>query len=99
MIYNLVTKNIYTTNQAIPDACAAVAFLKKIVREPNKYDWGKLVNLMKYIRGTRDLTLILSANGSGVLKWLIYASYAININMRGHTGGVLSTGRGFTIVT
>ena len=69
MIYNIVTKTLYTTNREIPDTCTAVAFLKKIVRENNKYDWGKLINLMKYIRGMRDITLVLSDNGSGFLKW------------------------------
>ena len=47
----------------------------------------------------RDLPLVLSANVSGVLKWLIDASYALYPNMRGHTGGGLSKGRGITTVT
>ena len=53
---------------------------------------GKLVHLMNYTRGTRDIHLILSANGSGLLKWWIdasYATYAVHTNMRGHTCGGL----------
>jgi hypothetical protein len=53
---------------------------------------------MKYIRGTRDTPLILSANGSGILKWWVDASFAVHPNMRGHSGGRLSLGRGFPIV-
>ena len=53
---------------------------------------------MKYIRGKRDLTLILSANVSGFPKWWIYASYAVHPNMRVNTGGLLSIIIVFTIV-
>ena len=54
---------------------------------------------MKYIWGTRDLSFILSANCSGVLKWWIDASYAVHQNMRVSTGAGLYMGRGFTIFT
>jgi hypothetical protein len=52
---------------------------------------------MKYVRGTRDLPLILSANGSGMLKWWIDGSHGVHPNMRGHSGGGLSMGQGFLI--
>jgi hypothetical protein len=45
------------------------------------------------------MTLILSANGSGILKWWVDASFTFHPNMRGHSGGVLSLGRRFTIVS
>ena len=54
---------------------------------------------MNFIRGERDLPLILSTNGIGVLKWWIDASYAVHKNIQGHTGGGISMGRGFPIVT
>ena len=54
---------------------------------------------MNYIRGTRDLPLILTAHGSGILKWWVDGSFAVHPNMRGHTGGGLSLGRGFPIVS
>jgi hypothetical protein len=84
---------------ARPDTCTAIAFLTTRVRAPDKDDWTKLVHLMKYLRGTRTLPLILSANGSGILKWWVDASFAVHPNMRGHSGGGLSLGRGFPIVS
>jgi hypothetical protein len=54
---------------------------------------------MKYLRGTRTLLLILSANGTGILKWWVDAAFAVHPNMRGHSGGGLSLGRGFPIVS
>ena len=47
---------------------------------------------MMYIRGTIDLPLTLSANGTGMLKWYVHGSYGIHPNMRGHSGGGLSMG-------
>jgi hypothetical protein len=45
------------------------------------------------------MPLILSANGSGILKWYVDASFAVHPNMRGHSGGGLTLGRGFPIVS
>ena len=95
--HNLVAKMLYATKRARPDTCTAIAFLTTRVREPDKMDWAKLVHMMKYIRGTRKLPLILSADGSGIFKWWVDASYAVHPNMRGHSGGGLSLGRGFPI--
>ena len=54
---------------------------------------------MKCLWKTLLLPLILSANGSGILKWWVDASFAVHPNMRGHSGGGLSMGRGFPIVS
>jgi hypothetical protein len=97
--HNLVAKTLYATKRARPDTCTAIAFLTTRVRAPDKDDWKKLSHLMKYLRGTRSMPLILSANGSGILKWWVDASFAVHPNMRGHSGGGLSLGRGFPIVS
>jgi hypothetical protein len=97
--HNLVANTFYSTKRSMPDTCIAITFLTMRVRAPNKDDWNKLVHLMRYIRGTRTMPLILSANGSGIIKWWVDASVAVHPNMRGHSGGGLSLGRGFTIVS
>jgi hypothetical protein len=97
--HNLVAKTLYATKRARPDTCTAITFLMTRVRAPDKDNWTKLVHLMKYLRGTRTLPLNLSANGSGILKWWVDASFAVHPNMRGHSGGGLSLGRGFPIVS
>jgi hypothetical protein len=79
--HNLVAKNLHATKRARPDTCTAIAFLTTRVCEPDKDDWTKLVYLMRYIRGTRAMPLILSANGSGILKWWVDASFAVHPNM------------------
>jgi hypothetical protein len=71
--HNLVAKTLSSNKRAMPDTCTAIAFLTARVRAPDKDDWNKLVHLMRYIRGTCTMPLILSANGSGILKWWVDA--------------------------
>jgi hypothetical protein len=97
--HNLVAKTLYATKRAMPYTCTAIAFLTTRVYGPDKDDWTKLVHLMRYIRGTRTMPLILSANGSGILKWWVDASFAVHPNLRGHSGGGLLIVRVFPIVS
>jgi hypothetical protein len=73
-----------------------IAFLTTRVREPDTDNWKKMVHR---IRGTCDMPLILSANGSHMLKWWVDASFAVHPNLQGHAGGGLSLGRGFPIIS
>jgi hypothetical protein len=97
--HNIVAKGLYLTKRARPDTCVAIAFLSTRVRTPDVDDWKKLQHLVEYLRRTQELPLILGANGSGVLKWYVDASFAVHPNMRGHTGGGLTLGRGCPFVS
>ena len=97
LFHRLVAKTLFATKRARPDTGTAISFLTTRVSEPTSDDWKKLSHMMRYIRGTKSLPLILSANGSGMLKWWIDGSHGVHPNMRGHTGGGLSMGTGFPI--
>jgi hypothetical protein len=99
LFHNLVAKTLYATKRARPDTCTSVAYLSTRVREPDTDDWKKMVHLMKYLKGTKDLPLILKADGSGIVKWWVDGSFGVHPNMRGHTGGGMSLGTGFPITT
>jgi hypothetical protein len=90
---HLVAKTLYTTKRARPDTSTAIAFLTTRVREPDQDDWKKLSHLMRYLRGTKSLPLILSASGTGIVKWYDVLMTMISV-VRG-----LTLGRGFPIVT
>jgi hypothetical protein len=94
-----MAKTLYATKRVRPDTYTAIAFLTTIVQTPNKENWTKLVHFMGYLIGTRMVPVNLSANGSDVLKWWVDALLAVYPNMRGHSGGGLSLGRGFPIVS
>ena len=98
VFHNIVAKALYLVKRARPDASVSIAFLTTRVRAPDVDDWRKLGHLIEYLRFTVDLPLILGANNCGVLNWYVDASFAVHPNMRGHTGGGLSMGRGFPIV-
>jgi hypothetical protein len=97
--HNLVAKMLYVSKRDRPDVSMAIAFLTTRVRAPDVDDWRKLSCLMEYLRVNRLHPLILSANGSGVLMWYVDASFAVHPNMRSHTGGGLTMGRGFLIIS
>ena len=97
--HNMVAKALYLVKRARPDASVSIAFLTTRVRSPDVDDWRKLGHLIEYLRSTIDLPLKLAGDNSGVLKWYVDASFAIHSNMRGHTGGGLTMGKGFPIVS
>ena len=49
---------------------------------------------MHYLRGTKELTLILSANSKNIVKWWVDRSYGIHPYARSQTGGTASFGKG-----
>jgi Reverse transcriptase (RNA-dependent DNA polymerase) len=97
LFHSLVAKLLFATKRARPDTATVISFLMTRTQDPDTDDWGKLEHLMKYIKGTKDLPLTLGMKGPNVLKWWIDGSHAVHPNMRGHTGGGLSLGRGFPI--
>ena len=96
--HNFVAKKLYATKRARPDTCTVIAFLRTKVWEPDLDNWKKLSHMMRYIKGTRKLPLILSSDGTHILKWWVDAAFAVHPNMRGHYWGGLSLGRGFPTV-
>ena len=60
----VVAKTLFTTKHVIPDSGTSLLFLTKRVKQPDEDDWSKLGHLVKYFRGTKELPLILGANGT-----------------------------------
>ena len=99
VFHHFVAKCLFATKRARPDIHTAVAFLTTCVRAPDKDDWKKLQRLIRYIRGTLTLPLILSADGTSVIKWWVDGSHGVHFDMRGHTGGMASLGKGALMPT
>jgi hypothetical protein len=95
--HNITAKGIYVTKRARPDISLSIAFLTTSVKGPDIGDWRKLCHLVKYLCSTRELPLILMADGTGVLSWYIDPSFTVHPDMRGHTGGVMTMRRGFPL--
>jgi hypothetical protein len=95
--HNVVAKALYMAKQAWPNIAVSIAFLTTRVRCPDVQDWVKLRLLIKYLRSTVGLSLILGATSGGVLHWYMDAAFAVHPNMRGHSGGAMTLGLGFPI--
>ncbi len=92
-----MAKGIYVTKRARPDISLSIAFLTTSVKGPDIDDWCKLCHLVEYLRSTRELPLILAADGTGVLSWYVDALFTVHPDMRGHTGGTMTMGTGFPL--
>ena len=97
MFHTFVAKGIFACKRARPDIHPAIAVLCTRVKEPNESDWQKLVHMMKFINGTKDDKLILSADSLHILKWYVDVAFAVHPDYRSHTGAGLTLGRGFPI--
>ena len=49
---------------------------------------------MKYLNGTQDDVLILSADDLSIIKWYVDAAFAVHPDFRSHTGGTMTYGKG-----
>ena len=85
---------LYLSQRARPDIRIAVSFLCSWLNKPHQDDYKKLCQVIKYLRGTLDLPLRLSGDGTGTIRWWIDASFGVHMDMKGHTGGTLSLGKG-----
>jgi hypothetical protein len=91
---HLVMQLLYLSQRGRPDIRTAVSFLCTRLHDPDEDDYKKLSRVIKYLRGTTDLTLTLQADKDGVIQWWVDASYAVHPEMKGHTRGTLSLGKG-----
>jgi hypothetical protein len=97
--HHCVAQLLFASVRARKDVQPAVAFLTTRVREPDEDDWLKLKRLLRCIRGTIHMSLILGAESLNVIKWCVDASFATHDNCRSHTGAIMSLGKGSVIDT
>jgi hypothetical protein len=67
---------------------------KRRVSCGTKQDWEKLKRVLMYLHGTPDEFLILGADNITIMKTWVDASYAVQKDMKSHTGGAVSFSRG-----
>ena len=92
--HRMVMQLLYLCQRGRPDVRTAVAFLTRRSTAPDDDDYKKLTRVMQYLQGSLDLKLVLSADGSGVVQWWVDAAYGVHYDMKSHTGGTLSLGKG-----
>ena len=89
-----VAKLLFLCKRARPDIQAAVAFLSTRVTQPDCDDYKKLGRAMKYLQKTITLTLTLEADELQLIQWWIDGAFATHQDMRSHTVGAMTLGKG-----
>ena len=92
--HHTTAKLLYASKRVRIDIDLAVSFLCTRVAEPTVGDKIKLLRVLSYLSGTKKMKRIMGVNGLEYIQTWINASYAIHRDMRGHTGGVISMGKG-----
>ena len=93
--HKYVAKGLFACKRARPDIHEVIAVLSTRLKEPNEDDWRKLLHLMKFINGTVEDKLILTADNLHVLKWYVDVAFAVHPDFRSHTAAGLTMGKGF----
>ena len=89
-----VAKLHFLCKRARPDIQTAVAFLSTCVQHPDRDDYNKLGRAMKCLRKTITLPLTLESDDLQLIHWWIDGAFATHCDMRSHTGGAMSLGKG-----
>jgi hypothetical protein len=94
LFHSTTAKLLFLCKRGRPDIQTPVAFLCTRVIKPDVDDYKKLQRVIRYLRETRTMCLTLEADDLLIIKWWIDASFAVHRDMRSHTGGTLSLGKG-----
>lgn len=95
--HHTTAKLLYLSKRARIDIDLAVSFLCTRVSQPDITDEEKLIRVLSYLEATKDLTRVIGSDGLTYMHTWTDASLAIHRDMKGHTGGVISMGRGTVI--
>jgi hypothetical protein len=92
--HKIVAKLLYISSRARSDILPTIAFLCTRVSSPTVQDWSKLKRLLRYLNDTLALSATLGADGMTKMMTWVDAAYAVHPDMKSHTGGCVSMGRG-----
>ena len=91
--HRTVAMILYLAKRARPELLTAVSYLATRVTRCDSDDVDKLIRLVRYIRGTRDMGMILKPGSSGVRVHLfVDASYGVHADGKSHTGSCVVIG-------
>jgi hypothetical protein len=93
-LHSSVQKLLYIAKRARPDVLTSVSFLTTRVQNPTEEDEDKLMRVLKYLNGTRELKLNIRADEGLPITAYIDASDSSHPDGRGHTGIAICVGEG-----
>jgi len=98
--HTITAKLLYISKRVRPDILLAVNFLTTRVQHPTEEDWAKLTRVLKYLKETEHLGLILRIGDKMVINVYIDASFGVHeMDGRSQTGACIGIGNALGIMT
>ena len=94
VFHSVVAKLLYVSTRARIDLLLPIAFLCTRVSKSTEQDREKLRRVLQYIKGSMHLEYTIGADDMGKMRTWVDAAFAVHPDMKSHTGGVISFGRG-----
>jgi hypothetical protein len=94
IFHSVTARLLFLCERARPDIQAPISFLCTRVINSNVGDHNKLRRAVKCLRGTKLMCLTLESDDLQTIKWWVDASFAVHEDMRSHTGGPITLGKG-----
>ena len=94
--HHIVAKDLYVSKRCRLDIQLAISFLCTRVSKSTEQDWKKLRRLLQYLYRTRDEFLTLGGTDMMLIgmNTFIDVALAVHLDMKSHTGGLVTLGRG-----
>ena len=94
IFHTIVAKLLYVSKRVRIDIATPISFLCTRVQNPSDDDWSKLQHVLKYLNGTRNTNIILSATKDMNIEAYVDASWGCHHDGKGHTGIYATLGTG-----
>lgn len=92
--HSTVAKLLYASKRARPDILLPVSFLTTRVRKATSQDLAKLERVIGYLKGGHQGLILGCGEGGPELRAYVDASHATHADLKGHSGTLISLGRG-----
>ena len=94
IFHSIVMKLAFISKRGRMDLETSLGFLRTRVSRSTEQDWDKLRRVLEFLYGTIDDELTLGAEGLALLLSFVDVSFATHNDMKSHTGGAITFGRG-----
>ena len=92
--HSVTAKILYLAKRVRPDLLTAISFLTKRITAPYISDLRKFERLVRYIRGTQELGIVLEGSKQISVLGYVDASYGVHSDYKSHTGTIIGIGKG-----
>ena len=92
--HSWVAKLLYAGKRTRPDILTPIIFLATRVKAADIDDWKKLDRVLRYVNATQDLSLTIELGKQVLVLAYIDCSHGVHVDGKGHTGSVISLGKG-----